>query len=223
MKKQFLSISGLAAVVILAACGGSATNSGDRDSAAKAGHGAANYTVDVNNSSLKWRGWKFVGTGEHVGTIAVKEGTLHVEDGKVTAGSFVIDMTSIRDTDMDDTAKRAMLEGHLKSDEFFNVAKFPTGKFEIVSVTEKAADGFTHEITGNLALRDSVRKITFPASITVGDKEITASGKVVINRLEWGINYDKEKMSLAEAAQQKAKNGIVNKEIEIEVSLKANR
>lgn len=223
MKKQFMYLSGLVAAVVLASCGGSATKSGDADSAAKAGEGAATFKVDVAGSKLAWRGWKYVGTGEHKGSISLKEGELKVENGKVIAGSFVIDMASIKDEDVTDTAMRADLEGHLKSDDFFNVAKFPTGKFEIVSVAEKAAEGFTHEVTGNLTLRDSSRSITFPANIKVDEAGVSAEGKVTINRLEWGINYDKEKMSLTEAAQQKAKNGIVNKEIEISISLKATK
>lgn len=223
MKKNFLYLTVAAAALVMASCGSNATKSGDADSAATASAGAATYTVDVNNSKIGWRGWKIVGAGEHTGTIGLKEGSIQVENGKIAAGSFVIDMNNIVDLDLTDTAKQAMLIGHFKSDDFFNVAKYPTGKFEIVSVTEKAAEGSTHEISGNLTLRDSTRKITFPATVKMEGSSLTAEGKVTINRLEWGINYDKEKMTLTEAAQQKAKNGIVNKEIEITISLKAGK
>jgi polyisoprenoid-binding protein YceI len=221
MKKNIFLLTGVAAAIALASCGGGATKSGDADSAAKANEGAATYKVDVAASKIGWSGSKVVGVGAHNGTISLTSGEVNVENGKITAGSFVIDMNSINDEDLTDTAKKAMLEGHFKSNDFFNVAKYPTGKFEIVSVTEKASEGNTHEITGNLTLRDTARSITFPANIKMEGNTLTAEGKVTINRLEWGINYDKEKMSLAEAAQQKAKNGIVSKDIALTISLKA--
>jgi hypothetical protein len=52
---------------------------------------------------------------------------------------------------------------------------------------------------------------------------VTATGQVVINRLDWGINYDKENMTLAEAAQKKLKNGVVSKDITLTFNLTAKK
>ena len=221
MKKQFLYFAGVAAMAVMAACGGNTSKSGDADTAAKAGEGAGTYTVDVAASNLEWRGWKIIKASEHKGTISLKEGQLSVENGKLVAGSFTIDMNSIKNTDLTDTSYQKKLVGHLMAEDFFNVAKFPTGKFEIVSVAEKASEGYTHELSGNLTLRDSTRKITFPANIKVEGNTVTANGKATINRLDWGVNYDSKNLSLAEAAQKKVKDGIVNNEMDITISLKA--
>ena len=223
MKKQFLYFAGVAAMAVMAACGGNTSKSGDADTAAKAGEGAGTYTVDVAASNLEWRGWKIITASEHKGTISLKEGQLSVENGKLVAGSFTIDMNSIKNTDLTDTGYQKKLVGHLMAEDFFNVAKFPTGKFEIVSVAEKASEGYTHELSGNLTLRDSTRKITFPANIKVEGNTVTANGKATINRLDWGVNYDSKNLSLAEAAQKKVKDGIVNNEMDITISLKATK
>ncbi len=223
MKKQFLYFAGVAAMAVMAACGGNTSKSGDADTAAKAGEGAGTYTVDVAASNLEWRGWKIIKASEHKGTISLKEGQLSVENGKLVAGSFTIDMNSIKNTDLTDTGYQKKLVGHLMAEDFFNVAKFPTGKFEIVSVAEKASEGYTHELSGNLTLRDSTRKITFPANIKVEGNTVTANGKATINRLDWGVNYDSKNLSLAEAAQKKVKDGIVNNEMDITISLKATK
>ena len=60
---------------------------------------AGTQKVDVAKSSVKWLGKKV--TGEHSGTISIKEGALDVTNGKVTGGKVVIDMNSITDTDLD--------------------------------------------------------------------------------------------------------------------------
>ncbi len=223
MKKQLFYAAGMMAITFLASCGGNASKSGEAGDAAKAGDSAGTYKVDAAASNLEWRGWKIVKASEHKGTISVKEGELKVEGGKLVAGSFVIDMNSIKNTDLKDTAYQNKLVGHLKAKDFFDVEKYPTAKFEIVSVAEKAAEASTHEITGNLTLRDSARKITFPANIKMEGNSISATGKATINRLEWGVNYDSKNLGLAEAAQKAVKDGIVNKEMDITFNIKATK
>jgi len=49
--------------------------------------------VDTNSSQIAWVGKKV--TGQHNGTVNIKEGALEMEDGQVTGGSFTIDMTTI--------------------------------------------------------------------------------------------------------------------------------
>ena len=85
------------------------------------------YTVDAGQSVIYWTGTK--PGGAHTGTVNLSSGTLGATDGNITSGSFVIDMTSIKNTDLDaETAPK--LEGHLKTGDFFEVDAHPTGKFE---------------------------------------------------------------------------------------------
>jgi len=85
---------------------------------------AATQKVDVTKSTVNWTGKKV--TGEHHGIIAIKEGNLEVNNGKLSSGKIVMDMQSIADLDLTDAAYNAKLIGHLKSDDFFSVATFPT-------------------------------------------------------------------------------------------------
>jgi len=52
----------------------------------------ASYKVNTDESVINWKGYKV--TGQHYGTVMLKEGKLEYTDGMLTGGSFAIDMTS---------------------------------------------------------------------------------------------------------------------------------
>lgn len=150
------------------------------------------YVTDAA-SSVTWTGTK-VG-GSHTGTFAVKEGNFIVNGDQLAGGSFVIDITSLKNNDLAaDTSKQHMLEGHLKSPDFFDVAKFPNAKFEISEVkagadTASLLKGATHTITGNLTLKDNTKSVSIPAIISIKDGKLTANTEFNIDRTNWGMNY----------------------------------
>ncbi len=80
--------------------------------------------ADAAKTSLQWLGEKV--TGQHSGTINLKDGWLNWKDNRIVSGEFTIDMTTIKDVDASER-----LEGHLKSDDFFGVEKFPASKLVI--------------------------------------------------------------------------------------------
>ncbi len=220
MKKSFIYLTAAIAVFAMASCGGNASDASSADSTANASAGAVSYTVSPE-SVIGWRGSKIVGVGEHKGTIAISEGSVSIENGQLTAGSFTIDMNNIVCTDSIPDEYKQKLIGHFQADDFFNVATFPTAKFEITSVEEKAEGTNTHIISGNLTLRDSVKNISIPAAVSIDGTTFTAKGSVNINRLDWGVNYDKANMSLGEKAKAALKNGVVSETIEITLDIKA--
>ena len=61
--------------------------------------GVEKKNVNVKTSTIKWTGEKL--TGSHEGTISLKEGFVTMENGKLTGGEFVADMTSINVTDLE--------------------------------------------------------------------------------------------------------------------------
>ena len=79
--------------------------------------------IKTENSKVVWKGYKV--TGSHQGVIAIKSGQLTFNEGRLTGGDFTIDMSTISNTDLEGEYK-GKLEGHLKSDDFFGVEKFPT-------------------------------------------------------------------------------------------------
>lgn len=72
--------------------------------------GKATYTVQPGKSGITWEGKKVI--GGHNGTIGLKEGAVTCEDGRITGGSFKIDMSTIHDIDLEAPA-REKLEHHL--------------------------------------------------------------------------------------------------------------
>jgi len=62
------------------------------------------FTIVSAQSNIDWVGKKV--TGAHNGTIAVKEGEIVLNDGKLTGGKFVIDTTSIKILDVTDPATK---------------------------------------------------------------------------------------------------------------------
>lgn len=181
---------GLVAIAFLAAC----TNNPKGDKAATADEvvdsmnvsGEA-YAVDAAASSIVWEGRKV--TGSHNGTIAIQSGNIYVSEGKVTGGEFVIDMTSLANQDMaSDPENKGKLEGHLKSDDFFAVDKFPTSKFLITNVDYKSDN--KAEVSGNLTLKDITKNITINVDITGSTEEkFAATSDFNINRKDWGVVY----------------------------------
>lgn len=142
---------------------------------------ADTYTVDLSKSSVTWEGKKF--TGGHNGTVNLTSGSLGFNGKKLTEGSFVVNMTTIKDAD-----KSANLEKHLKSEDFFGTEKFPTASFSIKKVI---ANGNNASITGDLTIKGITNSITFPATIVWNaDKTVTAAAdKIVIDRTKYNIQY----------------------------------
>jgi len=142
------------------------------------------YVVDLGQSTVGWKGSFVSGAKSHTGTIALKSGEGKFENGTITSGLFVFDMSSIKDND-----GSAQLETHLKSDDFFNAEMYPEAKFELMSLTP-ATKANTFTATGKLTIRDVTKDFTFPVSITVvNNSALKAVGKITFNRADYKVKY----------------------------------
>jgi len=155
--------------------------------------------VNAAESKVNWIGKK--PGGEHNGYVKIQSGELLVSKNEVTGGSFVIDLNSIVCLDLSNAEYNGKLVGHLKSADFFDVAKYPTAKFTITKVSKlqagQAASGSkaTHQIEGNLTIKDVTKKVSFPASVSLYNGKITATAPTfTIDRTEWGVNYQSKKI-----------------------------
>ncbi len=144
------------------------------------GEEAKSYSVDKEASTVTWKAEKV--TGAHAGTIKIKDGDLIYQDGKLTGGTFTIDMTTIEtDEEID------KLEGHLRSDDFFSVTKFPTATFKITEVINQGPRGYN--ITGDITIKGITKQIKFVAQVEDMDTSVNASADIVIDRSEFDIKY----------------------------------
>ncbi len=146
---------------------------------------AETYKVDKTNSSVKWLGKKV--TGQHNGSIAFSEGSLNVTGGKPTGGEFVINMNSMTNEDLTDASWNEKLIGHLKSDDFFSVEKFPTSKLGLTSVVAKGGNKYLFK--GNLTIKGITHPAEFEATVAINSNSASAEGTLVIDRTLYNIRY----------------------------------
>jgi polyisoprenoid-binding protein YceI len=79
--------------------------------------------INTTKSQIKWTGKKI--GGSHYGFIQLKKGELEMDGDEIAKGTFVIDMTTISNTDMKSEESGQKLVGHLNSKDFFNVEEYP--------------------------------------------------------------------------------------------------
>jgi polyisoprenoid-binding protein YceI len=192
MKKLNFFVAASAVAMMVVSCGSPETVEATDAVAVEAVESSAVYAL-APNQQIEWEGHKpFVENYGHYGTININNGSIAVEGDAIVGGSFEIDMNSIHAIDMEGNEKYDNFIGHLKSDDFFAVANFPTSSFEITSVTASANDelGTTHRISGNLTMRDQTKNITFDAIVTMTDDmvSITAPG-FQIDRKNWNVMF----------------------------------
>ncbi|BDD05005.1 YceI family protein [Aureibacter tunicatorum] len=149
---------------------------------------ASAQTVDSKKSSIQWTGEKV--TGKHWGHINIKSGDVETKNGKLVGGHFVINMNSITCDDIENKDYNQKLVGHLKNEDFFDVAKFPEAKFVITKAVEKKGkNGNNYEITGDLTIKGISHSITFPARVDIKGNSATANASVDIDRTKWNVKY----------------------------------
>ncbi len=137
-------------------------------------------TIKTEKSTVTWKGYKV--TGAHQGTIALKSGSLSFKNGKLIGGDFTINMSTIAISDLTGDAK-GQLEGHLKSDDFFGVAKNPTSTlvFKKVKATSKNA----YKITADLTIKGKTNTVKFNLSV-YGNK---ANAALKVDRSKYDVRY----------------------------------
>ncbi len=209
-----------AVAVSLAACAGapSADKAATTDKQSEAEASGTTYSIDTTASSITWVGTK--PTGQHTGTMAVSGGNLSVADGKLTSGSFTINVNSLSTTDLEGEGKMD-LDGHLKSPDFFDAGKYPTATFTVTSVepfdstkTKSLLSGATHLISGNLKLKDSTKNVTFPAKVDIQANGVTALANFNIDRRQWGMHY---------GSDASIQDKFIRPDVNIQFNVKANK
>jgi polyisoprenoid-binding protein YceI len=103
----------------------------------------------------------------------------HVENSRV---AIDIDTSSVV-TDED------QLTGHLKTPDFFDVARFPKATFVSTKIEPSTTAGATHTVTGNFELHGVKKTISFPANIQLAADSVSVSAEFSINRKDFGLVY----------------------------------
>lgn len=131
---------------------------------------------------------EFVGakvTRDHQGKFNAFDGSIEYAGGQPSRIAFDIDLNSVET----DTEK---LTGHLKSPDFFDVAKYPKASFVSTSVTPAPAgapNGATHVLKGTLDLHGTKKEIEIPVVAQQSAEGVHTTSEFTINRHDWGISY----------------------------------
>lgn len=208
--KKLVLFSAVAALV-LASCAGNpeGKKAETKDSVEVADQVVGtSYSVDTTQSKVIWKGTKV--SGFHEGTVNVKSGSINVDNGSITGGSFVLDLNTISATDLEGEYKEK-LDGHLKADDFFGVATYPEAT---LAITEVKAGATANDvvIAANLTIKGITKNITFDAKVDeLTDATLKTSADFNILREDWGITYEGKK------------DDLISKEINFKVTIVANK
>jgi len=142
---------------------------------------AQDKKINASKSTITWVGKKV--TGQHTGTVGIKDGVLSFKSGKVTGGNFTVDMTTIAVTDLKAGEGKEKLEGHLKADDFFGTDKFATSKLVFKSVKAKSANVYT--VIADLTIKGITKPVTFDLNTTKN----SATAAFNIDRTKYDIKY----------------------------------
>ncbi|QIG81003.1 YceI family protein [Stakelama tenebrarum] len=148
---------------------------------------AGTYDLDSGHSYAHW-------TVNHMGFTPL-DGMF----GNAT-GTLTIDPESPEDASVDVTfdmtgftTHTEAFTNHLKSEDFFNVAEFPTARFVSTAVE---VDGTTAEVTGDLTIHGVTKSVTldtefFGAGANPMNKKLNIgfTGTTTIKRSDFGLGY----------------------------------
>jgi polyisoprenoid-binding protein YceI len=85
-------------------------------------------------------------------------------------------------------------DGHLRSNDFLDMENYPEITF--VSTEARQLDDTTFQLTGDLTIKDVTRPITIDfefqgtATDPYGNQRVGFEGSVVINRMDYGVNFN---------------------------------
>ncbi|MBV2165446.1 MAG: YceI family protein [Kaistella sp.] len=224
MKK--LSILALSTVLVAVSCKESKTdNVTTSTEQAVAEHTGETFTVNTDSTTVKWTAYHKGGLNPRFGTTKTA-GTFSVENGNLVSGSLTSDLNTLTtdpaavDPAMSDGKTSADLDGHLKSADFFDTAKYPSVKFDITKVEDLAAGneskvaGANKTVSGNLTIKDKTVNVSFPAKVEVTENGLTLVSNFTINRQDWGLAYGTE---------GDPKDWMISQEVDLELNVVAGK
>ena len=199
MKKvQNLSLLFALAMMLFACGGGTSETTESTDTASEETASeetmtegpSGEYTLSGEESQLMWEGnmLKIGGVSlyGHAGTLAFQKGKMSMENGQITEGMFVVDMTTITPTDeaYDEENTPDKLVGHLSSPDFFAIEEFPTATFQI-----KGMEG--NSIMGDMTIRGVTHAETIEnVEVTVDGDIVMAKGSMTVDRQKYNVAWE---------------------------------
>jgi polyisoprenoid-binding protein YceI len=163
----------------LVSCGGDATEE-ENDNAV-----VETYALDTESSIIRWTGDYFKG-GEfdhnHEGFVMFNSGSIEVSDGNILSGTFELNMNTIDEPNapMGEEARMKFL-GHLKSEDYFDVEKYPTATITLDKST-------TSMLSGMITVKGVTMPFEAPVTTSSSEDVMKISGDFKLNFAPFGMD-----------------------------------
>lgn len=134
------------------------------------------FMVDTKASQLNWTGYAEIGSWAPTGTLIIQKGQFTATGKQITSGKLSIDMATIQHED-------GKLQAHLREEDFFDVARYPTATFVLTGLSGQMA-------TGQLTIRGITKPVSFPVVVSSEGEGLRIKGKAIIDRTQFAIRYN---------------------------------
>lgn len=171
--------------------------------------------IDLEASKVEWTGRNLL--NKHHGCVALKSGHLDFDQGRLTGGEIILDLTHLDCGDLAGTAYHDVLIRHLHDHDFFDVTRFPEAALSIASaapIPDSGPGALNLHLAADLTIKGRTHPIEFDAVSGLTPEGHTAAQAVFsIDRTKWGVLYGSGKFFHRLAGH------LVNDEIAFEVKI----
>ena len=140
--------------------------------------------VALDSQGIVWMGKKL--TGSHSGTLDFAKANIEIKENMMVGASFTVDMTSLKNTDLDEESA-GKLVGHLTSDDFFGIKDHPTATF--VSKKVNHIEGKEYEVSGDMTIKGVTNYEVFKVTFEGKGKAYQANADIMIDRTKYNVKY----------------------------------
>ena len=180
-------------------------------------------TIDVAASSVIWTGKKI--GGSHTGKVSIKKGEVEYKNNKFVKGFVSIDLTTITNDDLKDPTYNQKIVSHLKSEDFFNVEKFPLAFFKINSVSElhNFVPGQPNlDVSGMMTIRGVTKPFETKLFYTPSKTGFVVKGKLIIERTQFGLKFNAKSFLSADKLKEIG-DKLIDDNFEVDLNLVAKK
>ena len=138
------------------------------------------------SSQVLWE-CEWLGGARHDGSVQLVSGSIDISSASDVNGKFIVDLTLMKCFDLKNEGTNKKLIGHLKSDDFFDVANYPNAVLELVS--GKNISGNEFKFNGNLTIKGRTHPITFKGTVIENNLSYDADLKLIFDRSKYDVRY----------------------------------